>query len=208
MSKPGKARGSFAKAVKTYDALTPEEQEALPLSARSAVAESHFFLGEILLVKARWHVLKGSEKAMQKAIKKRLVIMSETKKLYKSVIGYGHPGWTIAAYSQLGRAYREMADTVENAAVPRRLKRTPGLEDEYLALMAEKAEPIRAKAVESYRTALEIARKTRWFNEYSENAEEAIAQLDFKDRSIKEFRVKPRQAEPNSAMLDFKMEVR
>ena len=81
-------------------------------------------------------------------------------------------------------------------------------EDEYLALMAEKAEPIRAKAVENYRTALKVARETRWFNEYSEAAEEAIAQLDFKDRSVKEFRVKPRRSAANSAMLNFKTEVR
>ena len=178
------------------------------MAARSAVAESHFFLGEILLIKARWYVLKGSEKAMQKAIKTKLELMAETKKLYKSVISYGHPGWTIAAYSQLGTAYRELADVVEDADVPKRLKRIPGAADEYLSLMAEMAEPIRAKAVESYRTALKIARETRWFNEYAENAEEAIAQLDFKDRSVKEFRVRPKQAAPNSAMLDFKTEVR
>ena len=174
----------------------------------SAVAESHFFLGEILLVKAHWYALKGSEKAMQKAIKQKLELMAETRKLYKSVISYGHPGWTIAAYNQLGKAYQELADTVENAEAPKRIKRIPGAEDEYLALMAEKAEPIRAKAIENYRTALRVARETRWFNEYSEAAEEAIAQLDFKDRSVKEFRVKPKRSAPNSAMLNFKTEVR
>jgi TolA-binding protein len=208
INKNKKARASFRKAVQFYDALTPEDREALPLAARSAVAESHFFLGEILLIKARWYVIKGSEKAMQRSIKAKLELMAETKKLYKSVISYGHPGWTIAAYSQLGRAYRDLADVVEDAEVPKRLKRIPGLADEYLQMMAERAEPIRAKAVVSYRTALSIARETRWFNEYAEAAEEAIAQLDFKDRSVKEFRVRPKQAAPNSAMLDFKTEVR
>lgn len=208
MNKNKKARASFKKTVSAYDALTPEQREALPLSARSAVAESHFFLGEILLVKAHWYALKGSEKAMQKAIKKKLELMAETRKLYKSVISYGHPGWTIAAYNQLGKAYQELADTVENAEAPKRIRAIPGAEDEYLSLMAEKAEPIRAKAVDNYRTALRVARETRWFNEYSEAAEEAIAQLDFKDRSIKEFRVKPKRSAPNSAMLNFKTEVR
>ncbi|MBD90623.1 MAG: hypothetical protein CL940_12475 [Deltaproteobacteria bacterium] len=209
MNKNKKARASFRKAVATYDKLSPEERESLPLAARSAVAESHFFLGEILLVKAHWYALKGSEKAMQKAIKQKLELMAETRKLYQSVIGYGHPGWTIAAYNQLGKAYQELADAVENGDVPKRIRKLGfEAEDEYLALMAEKAEPIRAKAVENYRTALKVARETRWFNEYSEAAEEAIAQLDFKDRSVKEFRVKPRRSAANSAMLNFKTEVR
>ena len=209
MGKNKKARASFRKVVKAYDKLSPEEREALPLAARSAIAESHFFLGEILLVKAKWHALKGTEKAMQKAIKQKLELMTETRKLYKSVISYGHPGWTIAAYNQLGKAYQELADAVENGDVPKRIRRLGfEAEDEYMALMAEKAEEIRAKAVDNYRTAMKVARETRWFNEYSEAAEEAIAQLDFKDRSVKEFRVKPKRSAPNSAMLNFKTEVR
>ena len=59
--------------------------------------------------------------------------MNEAKKVYEQVISYGHPGWMIAAYSQLGLAYRDLARAVENVEVPRScgriLTRSGGMED-------------------------------------------------------------------------------
>ena len=75
-------------------------------------------------------------------------------------------------------------------------------------MMADKATPIRDKAIESYRTALTIARETHWFNRYSERAEQAIAQLDFTDSSIKEYRLRPEYTGANSGHPDFKQEVK
>ena len=172
------------------------------------MAESHFNLGEGLLSRARWVKLKGNEKKVQKAIKQKLTLMNEAKKVYEQVISYGHPGWMIAAYSQLGLAYRDLAKAVENTEVPRKLRRYPDAVEEFKTLMTEKAKPIRDKAIGHYGKALKIARDEHWFNKYSQRAENALAQLDLSDRSIKESRIKPDRLRANGGTPDFKQEVK
>ena len=102
----------------------------------------------------------------------------------------------------------ELARAVENTEVPRKLRRNPDAVEEYKTLMAERAKPIRNKAIASYAKALSIAREEHWFNKYSQRAENAIAQLDLSDRSIKESRIKPNRLESNSGLPAFKQEVK
>ena len=81
------------------------------------------------------------------------------------------------------------------------------VKEQYLTIMAEQAEKIRLKAIENYQQALAVARQHHWFNEYSERAEQAIAQLDLTDASIKEFRLRPDHTAPNSGLPNFKQEL-
>lgn len=208
LGKDKKAKQAFEDTVNYFKGMEDDAVRALQLPAISAVAESHFNLGEGLLARARWVKLKGSEAKMKKAIKQKLTLMNEAKKIYEQVIKYGHPGWMIAAYSQLGLAYRDLARAVENTEVPRKLRRNPDAVEEYKTVMAERAKPIRSKAIASYAKALSIAREEHWFNKYSQRAENAIAQLDLSDRSIKESRIKPNRVESNSGLPDFKQEVK
>ncbi|MGM0574157.1 MAG: tetratricopeptide repeat protein [Myxococcota bacterium] len=208
LRKRKRAHKYFQQTVDYFAELEDEQIEGLDLEAISAVAEAHFNLGEHVLARAKWIKLKAGEKQMQKAIKRKLELLNEAKTLYEQVIAYGHPGWTIAAYAQLGSAYRDLADAVENAPIPRRIRHLDEAVYEYKTIMAEKATPIRDKALASYKTALDTAREAHWFNEYSEQAEEAIAQLDLTDRSIKEARLRPDRTGPNAGLPDFKREVR
>ncbi|MDP6943936.1 MAG: tetratricopeptide repeat protein, partial [Myxococcota bacterium] len=208
LGKDKKAREAFQETVAYFRTLEDDAVRALQLPAISAVAESHFNLGEGLLSRARWIKLKGNEKKMAKAIKQKLTLMTEAKKVYEQVISYGHPGWMIAAYSQLGLAYRDLANAVEKTQVPKKIRRIPDAVEEFKTLMAEKAKPIRDKAIGNYAKALSIAREHHWFNKYSQRAENAIAQLDLTDRSIKESRIKPDRVRANSGIPDFKREVK
>ena len=72
--------------------------------------------------------------------------------------------------------------------------------------MAEKAKPIRERALASYGKALKTARDNHWFNEWSERAETAIAQLDLTDRSIKESRLRPDLVRANGGLPRFGQE--
>jgi tetratricopeptide (TPR) repeat protein len=174
----------------------------------SAVAEAHFNQGEVILEQAQTIALKGDEKRLQAAIAKKLKLMNEAKSIYEKVMAYRHPGWTIAAHAQLGLAYRDLADAVENAEVPRKLRRFPDAMEEYKTAMAERAAPIRDRAIGSYQKALEIARRDHWFNVYSERAEAAIAQMDLQDSSIKEFRIRPDRVQPNAGIPVFMEDAR
>lgn len=208
LGKEKKAKKAFEDTVNYFKSMEDDAVRALQLPAISAVAESHFNLGEGFLARARWVKLKGSDKKLQKAVKQKLSLMNEAKKVYEQVISYGHPGWMIAAYSQLGLAYRDLARAVENVEVPRKLRRIPDAAEEFRTMQAERAKPIRDKAIASYAKALSIAREEHWFNKYSQRAENAIAQLDLNDRSIKESRIKPDRLRSNSGLPDFKQEVK
>ena len=74
-------------------------------------------------------------------------------------------------------------------------------------MQAERAKPIRDKAIASYAKALSIAREEHWFNKYSEGQRTpSLSSPQY--RSIKESRIKPDRLRSNSGLPDFKQEVK
>lgn len=195
---------AFEETLATFRALEDRWKQDLDVPAFSAVAESHFNIGEVQLEKARAIKLDGrTDKAITKAVTDKLTIMDKVKTTYEQVIAYGHPGWVIAASTQLGLAYQDLADAIENVPLPASLRGFAEGEDAFRQDMATKSTQIRAQALVNYRRALETAKRDRWFNQYSERAERAIAQLDLEDKSVKEFRLRPTQLRPNSGTPHF-----
>jgi tetratricopeptide (TPR) repeat protein len=198
------AAQAFDETVKTFLALDERFVRDLDMPAVSAIAESHFQLGETELHRARAIKLEGrTDKTVNEAVTQKLAIMGKVKDTYEKVIAYGHPGWVIAASTQLGTAYQDLADAMENAPIPTSLRGIPEAEDAHRQDMAAQAEKIRQTALANYRRALDTSRESRWFNEYSEKAERAIAQLDLEDKSVKEFRLRPSKVTPNGGLPLF-----
>ncbi len=198
------AAQAFQDTVDTFLKLDERFVRDLDMMGISAIAESHFQLGETELSRARAIKLEGrTDKAVAEAVSQKLAIMSKVKDTYEKVISYGHPGWVIAASAQLASAYEDLADGIENAPIPTSLRNDPEAEDVHRQDMANRALDIRAKALENYRRALDTSRKSRWFNEYSEKAERAIARLDLEDTSVKEFRLRPIKLTPNGGLPLF-----
>ena len=199
------ATASFTETVEAFRALKDTEAQDLELDAISAVAEAHFNLGENQLRLARRIKLDSpSDTEMAKAITEKVEMMTAAKGIYDQVIAYGHPGWVIAAWSQLGLAYQDLAEAVENAAIPKKIKHLPEVVDQWQQSMTEKAKTIRESAIDAYKKALAVSGRERWFNEYAERAEAALAQLDLSDVSIKEFRLRPGRLDANSAHPIFR----
>jgi len=198
------ANAAFEETVRHFSQLPEEQAEDLSIDAISAVAEAHFNLGETHLRNAQRVKLDApDEKRMERAIQEKMEAMNAARTMYEQVIAYGHPGWAIAAWSQLGLAFQDFADAVENAAVPARIRHLPEVVDAWEQMRAEQAKNIRDRALDAYRRALEVAKRERWFNEYSERAEQAIAQLDLTDLTVREFRVRPAFLNPNSGTPTF-----
>lgn len=203
--KSKEAQAAFQDTVDFYNRLDDRFIRDLDLAGIAAVAESHFQLGEVDLQKERAIKLEApTEAASKKALEDKLAILAKVKEKYEKVIGYQHPGWVIAASAQLGLAYQDLADAVENAPVPKAIARTPDVVDAFKQLMAENAQKIRENAIANYRRALSTAKEFRWFNDYSEKAERAIAQLDLTDLSVKEFRIRPSHLTPNAGVVEFR----
>ena len=74
--------------------------------------------------------------------------------------------------------------------------------------MIEKADPLRIKAVDSYKICLDKARELQWFNEWSDLAERRLAEIDpaaFR-YSIEE-RAKPTHFHTNAIRKDLILEL-
>lgn len=207
LSKQRKARDAmqaFQATVDTFINLEDRFKRDLDMAGISAVAESHFNLGEIELQRARAIKLEGrTDKVIRQAVADKLAIMAKVKDTYERVIAYGHPGWVIAASTQLGLAYQDLADAIENSPMPAALRGFQEAEDQHRQNMADQSSQIRQTALVNYRRAIERAREDRWFNDYSERAERAIAQLDLEDKSVKEYRLRPVQVTPNGGLPVF-----
>lgn len=208
LAKQRKARDAsqaYQATVDTFVGLEDRFKRDLDMAGISAVAESHFQLGEIELQRARAIKLEGrTDKQIKQAVADKLAIMAKVKDTYERVIGYGHPGWVIAASTQLGLAYQDLADAIESSPMPASLRGFEEAEDQHRQNMAEQSNQIRQTALVNYRRALDRAREDRWFNDYSERAERAIAQLDLEDKSVKEFRLRPVQVTPNGGLPVFR----
>lgn len=204
MKKHREATAAFEQTLATFRGLEDKYKMDLDVPAFSAVAESHFNIGEVQLQEARAIKLDGkTDKTVTKAVTDKLTIMDRVKNTYEQVIAYGHPGWVIAASTQLGLAYQDLADAIENVPLPASVRGFAEAEDAFRQDMADRSTKIRAQALTNYRRALETAQRDRWFNEYSEKAERAIAQLDLEDKSVKEFRLRPTQLRPNGGVPEF-----
>ena len=204
MKKHKEAMAAFDTTLTTFRGLADRYKQDLDVAAFSAVAESHFNIGEVQLQGARLIKLdQRTDKAVTKAVTDKLSIMETVKNTYEQVIAYGHPGWVIAASTQLGLAYQDLADAIENVPLPASVKGFAEAEDAFRQDMADRSTKIRAQALVNYRRALDTAQHDRWFNSYSERAERAIAQLDLEDKSVKEFRLRPVQLTPNGGVPLF-----
>lgn len=198
LRKDKRAARVFEDMVAFHRRLRREEKARLSMEERSAIAEAHYHLGDAILSRARAVRVAGSEAAVHVAIRKLLDLVNETKAVYNAVIGYGHPGWTVASYTQLGVAYDLLADAVQDTPAPSRIQHDHGMVSEFQAIMAEKAKAIRRKATESYREALTITRQTHWRSEHSERAAQALAQHGQYDMVVNEDYPAPALATPNS----------
>jgi tetratricopeptide (TPR) repeat protein len=199
LRKTKEARQVFSETVAAFAKLNERDVQALDLTAIAAVAESHFQLGEVELQRARAIKFEAaSDKAIKAALEEKLTILTKVKETYEKVIAYNHPGWVIAASAQLGFAYEDLADAVENSPDPVSIRHLDEVLSAYRQEMTDQATAMRQKALENYRLALETARRFRWFNDYSEKAERAVARLDLTDLSVKEYRLRPSQLTPNT----------
>ncbi len=204
MRKTREALAAFNETVAVFGAMEERNVQNLDMPAIAAVAESHFQLGEVELQRARAIKLDSrSDKAIKKALEEKLQILAKVKSTYEKVIAYNHPGWVIAASHQLGLAYEDLADAVENSPDPASIRNLPDVISAYRQEMTDQATQMRQVALFNFRRALDTAREYRWFNEYSEKAERAVARLDLTDLSVKEVRLRPNQLTPNAGVPRF-----
>jgi tetratricopeptide (TPR) repeat protein len=179
----------FDKTISVYDAMPDDVKLKVTALGLTAVAEAMFVKGEAVLGKMREVTLKGNMKIVTDQIAQKLALAEEAMKIFNSVEAFGQPNWTIAAFSRKGFGFQELAETIENAPAPANL--TLDQKQFYREGLSQKALPIWDKAKDSYRQCVQLAQELKWYNRYSEEAEEALMKLDPEFRSLPDIRPRP-----------------
>ena len=201
--RPERADRYYAAAVEFVDSLTPEERAALSTDAQDAAARAQFMLAE--QVWARYEAVnlnRRTEAQIREAVTTKLQIGAEAAQLYDRIVfGSTRPGWQIAALTRLGQLYHNFFLQLIDAPVPPGLP--PLVEEEYRTEIENRAAQQKEAAAVRYLRALEIARETGWFNEYSRLAARQLQELDPAYASGSEVRTEPGFDNPRAYASPF-----
>lgn len=184
-----KAKARYLENVETYRGMPEDQRRKLDAVGLATVAESHFLVGQMYLDELSRLKFKGSEKAIGRTLKRKLELIGEATRTFAEVVAYGDPNWAIAGLTRAAAAYEQLAKDITEAPVPRKFRGDAA--EIYRQTLTEKAEPIKQKAIESYRGALKMASAQRWFNTFTHEAVDALARLDYTFPFLKEYVVRP-----------------
>ena len=191
------AQKAYNTSYTAYTKLTDAEKQGLT-TGLGAVAEARFKMGEAVraefdTVKLKIFPYKNVKKfveEMSKVIIKKSDLIAKARTIYLEVIELRSANWAIAALTRIGQMYQQLANDTYDAPVPVTFDEEQV--ETYKGAMAERAQPVEAKAIEAYITAVKKAQELRWFNEYSDTAAKELARLSPKEyRYDAEARAKP-----------------
>lgn len=193
---PVRAREWRQRALDFWAATDPTVRAEFSMAAREAAAEAQFLMGEEIFERFEDVPLRGTEAEVQAGLAEKIRIGSEAAQVYQQVFEYGPPGWAIAAFTRLGQLYHVFYEQVIDAPIPQ------GLTSTQLEVYQEQLETTAAaqkdEAITRYARAIEIARETGYFSEFSNRAAELYGELDPTFKAGTEVRI-----EPGFERLDF-----
>ena len=182
-----KIRGGDKKAQKLVDEVLKNAKKMneegrfkkLPQIGKDAVAQALFVNGELVFnqmqrVKVRTRKLKD---ALLLATKKA-ELANKAGESYVEVENSKNAEWVAAAASRRGRAFHEIAITLENLPPPPQFRKLDELKDQWIAKMSDRAAPYKVKAKERYEEALKKSAELFAFDKYWEQARDYLKELD------------------------------
>lgn len=210
------ALGTFEETLDIYENL-PEETKKKLTDGRDAAAQAKFMLAEDVndeMVDITFEnadidpnakekeQLKKNEEKMREIFEEKLKVAQKAQKIYEEVILFKRPDWAIAALYKIGSQYQNFAETVRNSPVPERL--TYRQKELYKGMLEDRAVQVEKKAVKAYKRAIGVAKKERWFNEYSRKAEVQLSDLRPKQYGEPaEIRAEPKHFRPGYTRSGF-----
>ncbi len=189
MKNAAAAQKGYDQVVSEYNALPDSEKQKVTSVGLSAVAEARFMQGEAVLDQVRAIPIKGSQDEVAKAIKRKAELLMQAMEIFASVEAFGQPHWTIAAFSRKGFGFQELALAIEAVPPPR------GFNEEqkeiFRGRLLEEAQPAWERAKTEFRRCVETAKQLKWYNEFSEQAEEALMRIEPEFKSLPDIRPLP-----------------
>lgn len=187
--RPDRALRQYREMMSLVDGLDAETRAQLEMQALEAVARAQFMIGEEIFERFEAIPLPRNEAQQQEAIRQKQEIGREAMVAYTRVGEFNRPGWNIAALTRLGRLYHVFYEQIIDAPIPN--FSDPLEEERYRVLLEEQAEHIKDDAMMRYEAAIQVARDTGWFNEFSFEAARLMQEIEPSFRAGSEVRVTP-----------------
>jgi tetratricopeptide (TPR) repeat protein len=206
-----RAAARYDEVLDLFWEMEPEDRARLTPEGRDAAARAQFQLGENIFREFESIPLEGDEAEVQDAIREKLLLGNQARLYFvgsnpgeteqenwrelssnwngHSVIEIGRPGWSIAAFTRVGQLYHVFYEQIIDSPIPEGL--TALEEEAYQTAIENQAADLKAQAATFYAEAINIARQTGWFNDYSELAAELLTELDPTFKSGSEIRIAP-----------------
>ena len=184
------ALDGFDETLAVYGRFSEEEQGSM-IDGRDAAAQAKFMLGEDLLEEAEAiRIDSTDDEELREATEEKMEALNKAGEVYEEVLGFGRPDWAIAAVYRVGSGFHDFAETLRESPVPEHL--TENQKHHYKALLEDQAVRFEDAAAQYYIQALDAARDANWYNEYTELAETALADIRPAEyRSPSELRAQP-----------------
>ncbi|HEY0840626.1 MAG TPA: tetratricopeptide repeat protein [Vulgatibacter sp.] len=171
-------RGQRWPALKTYEKfwdawrrLPSKVRSSLPADpggALEGVATAHYLLSDPTYREFAKIKLQLPEARMAERLQAKMAALKEVQKRYTETVGLKVPGPAICALTRIGVSFREFAQTLYDAPIPRGL--TDAQIDLYRDALAEQAHPVEVTAQEALAMAVEKSQELSIDDECSQQA--------------------------------------
>ena len=189
LAAPAKAVELFRDALMAVERLEPAVRETLTPAALDAASKAQFTLAEQIFKKYEAIEMKGSETDVKAALRLKAEVGTQARQEFDKVRLFKRPGWMIASSTRTGQMYMDFYKRVIDTPIPEGLP--PLVEEEYRSVLEGQALELKQQAKQWFAGAIEVARRTGWFNDYSEQAAKLLQELDPTFKSLAELRVSP-----------------
>jgi tetratricopeptide (TPR) repeat protein len=179
----------YTRTLEFVAGLSEETRAALSPAALDAASKAQFMLSEQIFIRCEAIQIKGNETQVKDALRRKFELAEQAKVEFEKVMQFGRPSWMIAARTRTGMLFHTLFKAFIDAPVPDGL--TPLQEEVYRTDLESRAALLKEKAMERYSKAIEVAQRTGWFNEYSEQAAARLQELDPTFKAVAEFRSSP-----------------
>lgn len=169
------ALNTFERILEIYRGM-PEETQQQMIAGRDAASQAQFMIAENVFERAaNIEIVAGDDEELAASLGEKGEATGEARAIYEQVIEFQRPDWSIASLYRIGRGTQDIAEVIRQMPLPDGL--TFEQEEIMRSMLEDNASQFEASAVEMYARALEVSRRTEWFNEYSHQAEEELGQL-------------------------------
>ena len=189
LAAPAKAIGLFSEALVAVERLEPAVRESLTPAALDAASKAQFTLAEQIFKRYEAIEMKGSEEQVKAALRQKAEVGTQARQEFDKVRLFKRPGWMIASSTRTGQMYMDFYKRVIDTPIPEGLP--PLVEEEYRSVLEGQALELKQQSKQWFAGAIEVARRTGWFNDYSEQAAKLLQELDPTFKSLAELRVSP-----------------